>query len=101
MGLALSNTLKAQKAGVEWLDATVTGMGRRPGNARTEELAIEVATLRDEAPNLVPMMTLIRKHFGAMKQQYGWGHQSLLLSGRKVTVFHPTYIQEMLGERAR
>jgi len=97
MGLALSNTLKAQKAGVEWLDATVTGMGRGPGNARTEELAIEVATLRDEAPNLVPMMTLIRKHFGPMKQQYGWGTNPYYYLAGKYRI-HPTYIQEMLGD---
>src|SRR6056297_1662511 len=66
MGLALPNTLRAHAEGVEWLDATVTGMGRGPGNARTEELAIEVAALRQAAPNLVPLMTLIRKHFGPM-----------------------------------
>ena len=35
MGLALANTLRGQAEGVTWLDATVTGMGRGPGNART------------------------------------------------------------------
>ena len=43
LGMALRNTLCAMDEGVTWLDATVTGMGRGPGNARTEELVIEVA----------------------------------------------------------
>jgi 4-hydroxy 2-oxovalerate aldolase len=97
MGLALSNTLRAQSEGVKWLDATVTGMGRGPGNARTEELAIEVAALRDRAPNLVPLMTLIRKHFGPMQEQYRWGTNPYYYLAGKYGI-HPTYIQEMLGD---
>lgn len=48
MGLTLQNTLQAVSDGVTWLDATVTGMGRSPGNARTEELVIEVAHLKSK-----------------------------------------------------
>lgn len=95
--LALSNTLRAQKEGVEWLDSTVTGMGRGPGNARTEELAIEVAALRDETPNLVPLMMLIRKYFNPLKAQYGWGTNPYYYLAGKHGI-HPTYIQEMLGD---
>ena len=43
MGNALANTLRAFANGVTWLDSTVTGMGRGPGNARTEELVIEMS----------------------------------------------------------
>jgi 4-hydroxy 2-oxovalerate aldolase len=97
LGLALSNTLRAQQEGVDWLDATVTGMGRGPGNARTEELAIEVADLREEACNLVPLMTLIRKHFAPLQARYGWGTNSYYYLAGKYRI-HPTYIQEMLGD---
>jgi 4-hydroxy 2-oxovalerate aldolase len=45
---------------VTWLDATVTGMGRGLGNARTEELAIEAKALDDRHTNLVQLMALIR-----------------------------------------
>jgi len=43
MGLALQNTLRALDEGVTWLDATVTGMGRGPGNAKKKpkQLALE------------------------------------------------------------
>ena len=36
--LALENTLYANKIGLNWLDSTITGMGRGPGNTKTEEL---------------------------------------------------------------
>lgn len=97
MGLALANTLRAAADGVTWLDATVTGMGRGPGNARTEELAIEAETLRGRRANLVPLMTLIRKQFGPMKTQYGWGTNPYYYLAGKYGI-HPTYIQEMLGD---
>lgn len=97
MGMALANTLRGAAEGVTWLDATVTGMGRGPGNARTEELAIEVEELRGRRTNLVPLMTLIRKQFGPMKTQYGWGTNPYYYLAGKYGI-HPTYIQEMLGD---
>lgn len=97
MGLALSNTLRAQAEGVSWLDATVTGMGRGPGNARTEELAIEAEVLRGRRANLVPLMTLIRKHFAPMKAKFGWGTNPFYYLAGKYGI-HPTYIQETMGD---
>ena len=35
---ALKNTIVANKLGVQWLDCTINGMGRGPGNTKTEEL---------------------------------------------------------------
>lgn len=97
MGLALSNTLRARAEGVTWLDSTVTGMGRGPGNARTEELAIEAEGFRGRRANLVPLMSLIRKHFGPMKEKHRWGTNPYYYLAGKFGI-HPTYIQEMLGD---
>ncbi|MDP5129525.1 MAG: aldolase catalytic domain-containing protein [Paraglaciecola sp.] len=97
MGLALSNTLQAVKDGVTWLDATVTGMGRGPGNARTEELVIEVADMRQQAINMVPLMSVIRSYFQPLKNQCGWGSNPYYYLSGKYGI-HPTYIQEMLGD---
>lgn len=97
LGLALANTLRARAEGVTWLDATVTGMGRGPGNARTEELVIEAETLRGRKANLVPLMALIRKHFRTMKAHYGWGTNPYYYLAGKYGI-HPTYIQEMMGD---
>lgn len=97
MGLALSNTLRALDEGVTWVDATVTGMGRGPGNARTEELAIEMAERRGQPANLVPLMALLRKHFKPMQVHYGWGTNPYYYLAGKYGI-HPTYIQEMLSD---
>ena len=97
IGLALANTLRAQSEGVTWLDATVTGMGHGPGNARMEELIIELTSLREDTTNLVPLLSLIRNHLGAMKQQHGWGTNPYYYLGGKYGI-HPTFIQEMLAD---
>lgn len=97
IGLALSNTLRAIEEGVTWVDSTVTGMGRGPGNARTEELAIELSTMRDKPVNMVPLMALLRKHFKPMQNHYGWGTNPYYYLAGKYAI-HPTYIQEMLSD---
>lgn len=97
MGLALSNTLQAVNDGVTWLDATVTGMGRGPGNARTEELVIEVADRRKQSINMVPLMSIIKSYFQPLKNQCGWGSNPYYYLSGKYGI-HPTYIREMLGD---
>lgn len=97
MGLALQNSLRALEEGVSWADATVTGMGRGPGNARTEELALEVAQQRGAAINMVPLMRLLHQHFKPLQNHYGWGTNPYYYLAGKYGI-HPTYIQEMLGD---
>ncbi|MBL4833142.1 MAG: aldolase catalytic domain-containing protein [Pseudomonas sp.] len=97
LGLALANTLEAISAGVTWVDATVTGMGRGPGNAKTEELAIEIAALRGSSIDLVPLMTLVRKTFKPMQQKCGWGTNPYYYLTGKYGI-HPSYIQQMLSD---
>lgn len=95
MRLALANTLRALTEGANWLDATITGMGRGPGNARTEELIIEVEALDGRRVNMVPLMTLVREFFGPMKTKHGWGTNPYYYLAGKHGI-HPTYVQEML-----
>lgn len=97
LGMALQNTLSAMENGVTWADATVTGMGRGPGNARTEELAIEVAQRRNDPVSLVPLMKVARQDFRPMQAQHGWGTNPFYYLAGKYGI-HPTYIQEMLGD---
>ena len=97
LGLALSNTLRALDEGATWIDSTVTGMGRGPGNARTEELAIEVAHRREKPTNLVPLMSLLLEHFKPLQAHYGWGTNPYYYLAGKYGI-HPTYIQAMLND---
>ena len=61
--LAHENVRVSIEAGVTWIDSTITGMGRGPGNARTEELLPMLAKNHDDALNLVPLMQLISNYF--------------------------------------
>ncbi|WP_353959015.1 aldolase [Reinekea marina] len=97
LGLALSNTMRSIQDGVSWVDSTVTGMGRGPGNSITEELAIEISDLRGVQPNMIPLMALIRQHFKPMQQHYGWGKNPYYYLAGKYGI-HPTYIQQMLSD---
>lgn len=96
MGLALSNTLAAIDAGATWVDSTVTGMGRGPGNARTEELALELAPARGGV--VTELLDLVLQDFGPMKERYGWGTNPFYYLSGKYSI-HPTYIQEMLADK--
>ena len=98
MGNALANTLAAHDDGVTWLDATVTGMGRGPGNTRTEYLALALAESRPAAANITPLLSLIREYFEPLKQMHQWGSNPYYYLAGKYGI-HPTYIQEMLGDR--
>lgn len=97
LGLGLSNTLRALDEGVTWVDSTVTGMGRGPGNTRTEELAIEIAERFAKPLNMVPLMELLRNHFKPMQLKYGWGTNPYYYLAGKYGI-HPTYIQEMIND---
>lgn len=97
MGLALQNSLAALEHGVSWLDSTVTGMGRGPGNAKTEHLALELSERRGGAFNLVPLMDMISRDFQPMQHRCGWGTNTYYYLAGKYGI-HPTYIQEMLGD---
>lgn len=97
MGLAQINALRAVDEGASWVDATVTGMGRGPGNPRTEHMAIEIAERRGEAPNLAPLLELVRRNFEPMRRQYCWGTNPYYYLAGKHGI-HPTYVQHMLSD---
>lgn len=97
MGLALLNSLRAIGEGVTWIDSTVTGMGRGPGNAKTEYLALEIAQSRDGTPNIVPLMSLVKNVFMPMQHNFGWGSNTYYYLAGKYGI-HPTYVQEMLSD---
>jgi 4-hydroxy 2-oxovalerate aldolase len=96
-GLALHNSLTALAHGVTFVDSTVTGMGRGPGNVSTEGLLVELSQLYKRPVKIDPVLALINNYFKPMQAQCGWGkntfyHMSAL--GR----IHPTYVQNMLSD---
>jgi len=73
MGNAVNNSLIAFELGVNWIDSTVTGMGRGPGNAQTEYLVIESERLRKVNLYSSSLPSLIDNFFIGLKKKYDWG----------------------------
>lgn len=96
MGEALNNSIEAIANGASWVDSTVLGMGRGPGNVRTEYLLIELQkrNLGTYVPdNLFP---LVLDEFTELQKHYGWGPNLLYYLSAEYGI-HPTYVQEMSG----
>ena len=92
---AVANSLSALDLGVTWLDSTVTGMGRGPGNAQTEYLLIELQNTKKNKLDILPLLKLIKTYFEPMLQKYKWGTNPYYYLAGKYGI-HPTYIQSMI-----
>jgi 4-hydroxy 2-oxovalerate aldolase len=97
MGNAVNNSMQAVNDGVSWVDCTVTGMGRGPGNAQTEYLSIELDSYRKLNTSKTKLLKLIRNHFKPLKEQYDWGINPYYYLAGKHNI-HPTYIQKMITD---
>lgn len=97
MGKAIANTKQSIDSGVTWIDSTVTGMGRGPGNAQTEYLILSLKERFNSQKSFIKLFELIQKYFKPMKNHYGWGmNPYYFLAGQNG--IHPTYIQEMIQD---
>lgn len=97
MGFALANSLRAIEEGVLWIDGTVTGMGRGPGNVKTEYLVIEINSLRKKSFNILPLMNVIDGYFRELQHEFRWGTNTYYYLAGKHKI-HPSYIQEMMND---
>ena len=99
MHRALINTLEAHNKGVKWLDSTVNGLGRGPGNTKTEDLVFELKKINDSNIDFLPLIDLIQNDFAVLKEKYKWGSNPFyFLSGKNK--IHPSYIQNMLNDNS-
>ena len=98
MGLAIENSKQAIDSGVSWIDSTVTGMGRGPGNAQTEYMILALSKYRKVPENLIKLFKVVHENFKPMQKYYEWGTNPFyFLSGQHG--IHPSYIQEMLKDK--
>lgn len=95
MGKGLENTLAAHEAGVDWLDVTITGMGRGAGNTPTEYL-LAILDKKNSHYQAKPIYELVIRYFEPMQKKYGWGASLLYFLGAQNDI-HPTYIQNLLS----
>ena len=91
MGLAFANTISAVSSGAEFVDSTIAGIGRGPGNLRTEFLGSVFKTYENE---LNELLLLASTEFEVLKSEIGWGASSLYYLAA-IHSIHPSYIQEL------
>lgn len=71
MQLAFSNTIMAAERGVQFLDASVFGMGRAAGNCNTELL---VSHLKNPKYELRPILEVIERRMIPLREKVEWGY---------------------------
>jgi 4-hydroxy 2-oxovalerate aldolase len=99
MGKALENSIEAINNSVNWIDCTVTGMGRGPGNTKTEYLILELKRKNEKNENLVYLLNLIKNFFEPLKDKYKWGSNPFYYFAGLNSI-HPSFVQEMLSEES-
>lgn len=93
--LALKNSITALNNGANWVDSTIQGMGRGPGNVKTEELIRELNKNTSYIYKIKNLDQSIINTFKILKRNYKWGtNKYYYYAGLKK--IHPTYIQELL-----
>ena len=97
MDMALINTQVAVDNGVTWADSTVTGMGRGPGNSKTEYLVIKYQNQINRKVNILPLLELIKNEFEPLQKKYKWGTNPFYFLAGMYGI-HPTFIQGMLND---
>lgn len=94
-GMAYANTLVAIEEGVEFIDATVTGMGRGAGNLHTEQFLMGYAKRASEDRfKASALMPIISEYIEPMKKQYKWGYNLTYMYSGLMNI-HPTYCQKL------
>ena len=96
-GLANINSIEALNNGATWVDSTVLGMGRGAGNAKTEDLIIELSGNKLPSINLIPLFKVIKKYFMSLKKEFSWGSNSYYYLAAEFSI-HPSYIQNILAD---
>lgn len=97
MGRALNNTLVASQSSVNWLDSTVMGMGRGPGNVKTESLILEIEKKFKLKISYLSLLNLIKNYFQKLYDKFQWGSNPFYYIAGMNNI-HPSFIQGMLND---
>lgn len=95
-GQALNNSLEAVDIGVDWIDGTILGMGRGPGNTEIEYLLGDLNKRGFGEFELEDVYKLTLNEFLDLKEKYRWGPSLLYYLAAEHNI-HPIYIQTMIS----
>lgn len=91
MGLAFSNSLDFIMGGFEYIDTTVTGLGRGSGNTKTEQVLLY------KNQNLTPSQISLLQLFEGYSKHYSYGYSVGYMMGA-LNNLHPLKTQDILQE---
>ena len=92
-GLAYANTLVAIEEGVDFVDGTVTGMGRGAGNLLTEQFLLGYSLKYKESSfKPVALLEIINTYLAPMRKKYMWGYNFTYMFSGLMNI-HPLYCQ--------
>tara|TARA_Y100001954_G_scaffold217573_1_gene249853 strand:- start:1216 stop:2877 length:1662 start_codon:yes stop_codon:yes gene_type:complete len=95
--LAFANAMTALDRNAVYVDSSVFGMGRGPGNLRTE-IILQYLEKKRENPQYAmgPVIDFISQHMVELKDKYKWGPDAPYVLSGALSV-HPTYAQKLMG----
>ena len=93
LNFALKNSISAINNGAVWIDSTITGMGRGPGNLKTEDIIEKCSNYQSSKK-----FKNLKNYFTKLKQNYKWGTNKYYIFAAKNKI-HPTYIQTLLKDK--
>lgn len=93
-GLVHANVRSALEAGASWIDSTFYGMGRGPGNAKTEILAAEYL-VGDSVERISEIHSFVSGFIDTYFNKYRWGASAPYVFSANQNI-HPTPIQTAL-----
>lgn len=88
LGLAFSNCLSAINNGANYIDGTITGMGRGVGNVKTEQLIIF------KNNKITPDLLDVIDNFNKIREEKKWGYNPLYMLSALNNI-HPLYSQDL------
>ncbi len=92
---ALNNSLTAISYGATWIDSTLMGMGRGPGNLSSEKIVNNL--FKSKYKNL-QIKKFNKKFMEPLKKKYKWGTNLYYKFSAKNKI-HPTYVQKLLLDK--
>ncbi len=94
-GLAFANTIAAIDAGVDYIDATLMGMGRGAGNLRTEQILLYLYfKLHKKSVNPSELLDVMDSVMIPLHKTYQWGWDYTYMLSAMQSI-HPTYCQHL------
>ena len=95
-GFGLINSIYAAKAGIDWIDSTILGMGRGSGNVSTESIILEMNNLGKHNGDIYKIENIIND-FEILQKKHKWGNNLYYHLSANSNI-HPTYTQTLLTD---